>query len=95
VSLVVFRVFEGSSSISSLDPLQIVSNTTLAHSHLQLPTPAGSTETLRVFLRSQDTRFPLLSLRSDVKLNADDTHGYGHYGYFNASFDIAIPTSSC
>jgi hypothetical protein len=32
------RVFEESSSISSLDPLQIVSNTTLAHSHLQLPT---------------------------------------------------------
>src|SRR5436305_1495232 len=32
------RVFQESSSISSLDPLQIVSNTTLAHSHLQLPT---------------------------------------------------------
>src|ERR1700740_86401 len=32
------RVFEESSSISSLDPLQIVCNTTLAHSHLQLPT---------------------------------------------------------
>src|SRR5947199_3714617 len=32
------RVFEESSSISSLDLLQIVSNTTLAHSHLQLPT---------------------------------------------------------
>ena len=32
------RVFEESSSISSLDPHQIVSNTTLAHSHLQLPT---------------------------------------------------------
>ncbi len=34
-------MFEESSSISSLDPLQIVSNTTLAHSHLQLPTGNG------------------------------------------------------
>ena len=32
------RVFEESSFISSLDPLQIVSDTTLAHSHFQFPT---------------------------------------------------------
>jgi hypothetical protein len=32
------RVFEGSSSRSSLDPLQIVSNITLAHSHFQFST---------------------------------------------------------
>ena len=34
-------MFEESSSTSSLDPLQMVSNTTLAHSHLQLPTMDG------------------------------------------------------
>jgi len=32
------RVFEGSHFISSLDPLQIVSNITLAHSHFQFST---------------------------------------------------------
>ena len=36
------RVFEEPSSISSLDPLQIVSNITLAHSHFQFPTNVGA-----------------------------------------------------
>jgi hypothetical protein len=34
-------VFEELTSISSPDPLQIVSNITLVHSHLQLPAICG------------------------------------------------------
>ena len=47
------RVFEESSSISSLDPLQIVRITTLAHSHLQLPTVRGREEGFWVNLLAQ------------------------------------------
>ena len=54
------RVFEESSSISSLDPPQIVSNTTLAHSHLQFPTGYELSVTL-CFCRKLERDFHILT----------------------------------
>jgi hypothetical protein len=57
-------VFKGSPSISSLDPPQIVSNTTLAHSHLQFLLNADNLVSFALanYVRKQIKSYPFLSV---------------------------------